>query len=359
MVARPSYHHGMPGLLHDRLRRQRLVGTTFTTPAEVVGWMGAVQAQEYAVAGWALALRARGLTSAAVEGALADGTIVRTHVLRPTWHFVAPGDLRWMLALTGPRIRRLMRSYDARLELTDRVYGRARDVVGRALEGGRTLTRVELGAALARARIVASGQRLAHLMMDAELAAVVCSGPQRGHQFTYALVDERVPSAPTLDRDEALAALAVRYFRSHGPATIRDFSWWSGLTIGDARRAVAAARLHGDVLATPPEAATKPGAHFLLPIYDEYVIAYRDRDVVLDPAYARNLGVVTPGTYPNALVLDGRVAGSWKRTVSAAGIDLAVRCHEPPTSAVRAAVARMATRYGRFAGAPARLLIEG
>lgn len=349
----------MPGLLHDRLRRQRLVGSTFTTPAEVVAWLGAVQAQEYAVAGWALALRARRLTAAAVEGALADGTIVRTHVLRPTWHFVAPGDLRWMLALTGPRIRRLMRGYDARLELTDRVYGRARDVMGRALEGGQALTRAELGAALGRARIVASGQRLAHLMMDAELAAVVCSGPRRGNQFTYALVDERVRHAPELSRDEALAALATRYFRSHGPATIRDFSWWSGLTVGDARRAVEAARAEHDVLATPPGATRKAGAHFLLPIYDEYVIAYRDRDPVLDPQHSRNLGVVAPRIYPNALVLDGRIAGSWKRTVSATGVDLAVRFHARPSAPVRAAVARMVARYGRFAGATARLHTEG
>lgn len=356
MGPRPS---APPPLLADRLRRQRLVGSTCTTAAEVVSWMGAVQAQEYGVAGWALALRARGLTAAAVDQALADGAIVRTHVLRPTWHFVVPADLRWMLALTGPRIRRLMRSYDARLELSERLYGRAREVMARALEGGHTLTRAELAAALARARIVASGQRLAHVMMDAELGAVVCSGPRRGNQFTYALVDERVPMAPVMPREEALAALATRYFRSHGPATIRDFSWWSGLTIGDARRGVAGARLEHDVLATPPGAASKAGAHFLLPIYDEYVIAYRDRDAVLDPKHARNLGVVAPGLYPNALVLDGRVAGSWKRTISPAGVDVAVRFHEPPSTAVRAVVQRMVARYGRFAGAPARLQMEG
>lgn len=348
-----------PSLLADRLRRQCLVGSTFTTPAEVVAWMGAVQAQEYAVAGWALALRARGITAAVVDRALADGTIIRTHVMRPTWHFVVPGDLRWMLALTAPRIRQLMRSYDARLELTARVYGRARAVMAHALEGGRTLTRAELGAALGRARIVASGQRLAHLMMDAELAAVVCSGPRRGNQFTYGLVDERVPAAPALSPDEALAALATRYFRSHGPATIRDFSWWSGLTIGDARRGVAGAGLEHDVLAAPPMLTTRAGAHYLLPAYDEYLIAYRDRGAVLDPKYARNLGIYMFDTYPNQIVVDGCVAGSWKRVVAASGVEVAARFHARPAPAVRSAFTRMTARYSRFLGVPARLHIEG
>lgn len=345
----------MAGLLQERLRRQRLVGTTFTTAAEVVAWMGAVQAQEYAGAGWALALRARGLSPAAVDAALADGAIVRTHVLRPTWHFVAPHDLRWMLALTGPRVRQLMRGYDARLDLNARIYGRARDVFARALEGGHTLTRAELAAALARVRITASGQRLAHLVMDAELEAVVCSGPRRGTQFTYALVDAHVPAAPALSRDAALAALATRYFRSHGPATVRDFSWWSGLTMGDARRGIEVAGLSSDVLAHPPTLATRSGAHYLLPAYDEYLIAYRDRDAVLDPKYARNLGVYMFDTYPNQVVLDGRVAGSWKRTVAASGVDVHVRLHERPSPSARAALARAVSRYSKYAGMPARL----
>ena len=238
--------------------------------------MGAVQAQDYTGAAWALALRAADLTLADVDRALAAGRILRTHVLRPTWHFVAPADIRWMLALTGPRVQAAMRSYDHKLELDGRVYARARALMSTALEGGHALTRAELAGVLRAGGIEAAGQRLAHIVMHAELEADICSGPRRGAQFTYALLAERAPRATLLPRGEALAALAERYFRSHGPATVRDFAWWSGLTLADARVAVAdlpAGR--GEVLAAAPGPERALGAHYLLPNYDEYLIAYK------------------------------------------------------------------------------------
>lgn len=164
----------MSALIDTRLRLQGLTGPTRTSAHDVVSWLGAVQARDYPGAAWALGLRARTLTMAAVDDALAAGEIVRTHVLRPTWHFVSPADLRWMLALTGPRVKALMKGYDARLELDARTYSRARKVFARALEGGQHLTRAELAAALARATIVATGQRLAHLVMDT-VTATPCS----------------------------------------------------------------------------------------------------------------------------------------------------------------------------------------
>ena len=348
----------MPGLIETRLRHQGLTGPPRKSAHDVVAWLGAVQAQDYPGAAWALGLRARGLTMAAVDQALAAGAIIRTHVLRPTWHFVSPADLRWMLALTGPRVKALMKGYDARLELDAPTYTRARKVFARALEGGQHLTRAELAAALARAKIVATGQRLAHLVMDAELAAVVCSGARRGSQFTYALVDDHVPAVPPLTRDAALAALATRYFRSHGPATVHDFSWWSGLTIKDARAAIALADAAAAVLPDPPAPDRATGAHYLLPNYDEFLIAYRHRDAVLDPARARNFGVFTSAEYPHQIVLHGRIAGSWRREVTATQVRATLRPYAAVSKSDIHALTQQASRLGTFFGRPSVAPLE-
>jgi hypothetical protein len=342
----------MPSLLVDRLSRQGLDPVRHSTPEAAVGWLGAVQAQDYQGAAWALALRVRRLTLADVDRALADGRILRTHVLRPTWHFATPADLRWMLALTGPRLKRLLATYDARLELTPALYRRARGIIVRALEGGRSMTRNELAVELARGRIVASGQRLAHLVMDAEIGGVICSGPRRGAQMTYALLDERAPATPSLTRDEALAALASRYFQSHGPATAHDFAWWSGLTVTDARKAVALAGVERSLLTTPPSLDRVAGAHYLLPNFDEYLIAYRHRGAVLDPARARNFGVFTSVEFPHQVVLHGRVAGSWRREVDATRATVTLKLYAKPTATELRALTAAARRFGRFQGRP-------
>src|SRR5687768_6475670 len=222
-----------------RLANQRLVSQRFASPAEVVRQLGAVQSQDYAGGKWGVAQRTGGASDAEVERALSDGAIVRTHVLRPTWHFVAAEDIRWMLALTAPRVRATMLTYDRHLGLDDAVFARSAAVITRELAGGRHRTRAQLGEALNREKIDSGvGQRMAHLMMRAELDGLVCSGVRDGMQSTYALLEERVPPVPPMHRDEAMHELAMRYFRTRGPATVHDFSWWSGLKMGDARRAI-------------------------------------------------------------------------------------------------------------------------
>ena len=342
----------MFSLLATRLKHQSLKPAALSTPESVVQALGAVQSQDYLGAAWALALRAKSVTLADVDAALADGRIIRTHVLRPTWHFVAPADLRWMLALTGPRVRMLMRTYDARLALDAKIYAKARRAMTRALERDGAMTRAQLGAALTKAGVPASGQRLAHLMMDAELEALVCSGPKRGAQMTYVLVDAIVPPTPSLSRDEALAALAARYFASHGPATAHDFAWWSGLTLGDARRGVEAAGVDDRLLSSPPTADRVSGAHFLISNYDEYFIAYRHRDAVIDPARARNVGVLTSAEYPHQIVLHGRVAGSWRREVTASRATITLKFHAEPGAGEVRALKRAAAQFGRVLGLP-------
>lgn len=339
-------------MLATRLRNQRLARSSFSRPEEVVAWLGAVQSQDYAGAVWAVVQRARALTVAAIDRAFDDGRLLRTHVLRPTWHFVAPGDLRWMQALSAPRLRRLLATYDRRLEIDARLIGRVRRIVEAALAGGRSLTREALASELRRrGRIDARGQRLAHLVMHLEVAAVICSGPRQGRQFSYALVDERVPPTPDRSRDDAIGELARRYFQSHGPATVHDFAWWSGLTMGEARRGAATVD-PALVLAAPPGPDRVAGADFLLPNYDEYLIAYRHRGAVLDPERSRNFGVFTSSEFPHQVVLDGRVAGSWRRTIGPRGATVTLKLYARPTAAHREALATAAVRYGTALGVP-------
>ncbi len=224
-------------IAEQRLLNQGITRPKTRTPEEVVAWLGAVQAQEYPFARWALGLRMpEGTTDSEIERAIDEGRILRTHVMRPTWHFVTPADVYWMLELTASRVHRTLATYNRRQGLTEDVMARGTKVFERALKDGQCLTRAELGARLERAGIMAKGVRLALLTIYAELEGVICSGPRRAGQLTYALLADRAPRPRRLSRDEALAELTLRYFRSHGPATIRDFVWWSGLLTADAKR---------------------------------------------------------------------------------------------------------------------------
>ena len=342
-----------------RLRNQRLSGPRFGQPEEAVAWLGAVQAQEYADSKWALALRTRRTSEQAIERAVTAGTILRTHVLRPTWHFVAAADIRWMLSLTGPRVSARMSPYNKHLELDASVFRKSLATIARALRGGVQLTRRELRPILERAGVRTDGvQRLAHIVMQAEVEAVICSGAWRGNQPTYALLDDRVPASRALSRDDALAELTRRYFRSHGPAQVADLVWWSGLTTGDARRGVAMIEreLDRDEIdgktywfsrtAKPPSRESS----YLLGLYDEYLIAYKDRGAVLDRS------VTIPGLntfgYPHQLVIDGRVAGSWSRVVSEKVTTARIRTASQLERSASRGLSAQAERYSRFLGRP-------
>lgn len=346
-------------LIAARLRNQKLVGSTLRSPLEVVAWLGAVQAQDYTGAKWGIGQRVNGLTDADFDRAFNQGAILRTHVMRPTWHFVTPADIRWMLALTAPRVKTLMASYDRKLELDAPLFARSHTVLTRALQGGTHLTRTELAEPLARAKISASGQRLGHLMLRAELDAVICSGPRRGKQFTYALLEERAPPAKTLTRDEALVELTKRYFSSHGPATIRDFVWWSGLKVGDAKAGIdmlglAQATVDGLTNWYVPSqvVARRPPTPFvsLLPNYDEYGIAYKDRGAMVDPRLPRAPAGATE--LPHLLIVDGRWVGSWKRTITTRAAAIDVRPRRKLTRDEQRALAAEAARYGKFLNLP-------
>ncbi|HEU4783912.1 MAG TPA: winged helix DNA-binding domain-containing protein [Ktedonobacterales bacterium] len=340
-----------------RLSQQRLIGQRFATPAEVVGWLGAVQSQEYLGAIWSLGMRMAGAaTDDMIERAFTEGAILRTHVMRPTWHFVAPADIRWLLELTAPRIKATIAYYDRQHGLDDALYARCDEIIARTLEGGKHLTRAEIGKALAEAGIVVEGQRLGHVIFHAELDAVVCSGPRRGKQFTYALLAERAPTAKTLPRDEALAELTRRYFTSHGPATARDFAWWSGLTMADVRaglKMVGSDLSHEEIagqtywfpallspVVEPSEVA------FLLPTYDELLVGYHGFGAALTGG--RGNGERT--TFSATIVIGGRVVGNWRRTITRGAAVVELAPFVPLTASQREAVIAAAARFGAFLG---------
>ena len=354
-------------VLNLRLRNQQLLDPAVETPAEVVGWMGAVQAQDYGGARWAVAQRTCGLTSAAVDDALAQGAILRTHVLRPTWHLVTPADIGWMLSLSGPRVKAQMTSGNRDSGLDEATLASSNRAVIKALRGGRQATRVELGDVLRRAGIAPrDAVGLGRLMVAAELDGVVCSGALRGKQHTYALLEERVRSTETKDRPSALAELAGRYFASHGPATIKDFAWWSGLSVSDATAGantaapqLQAAELHGHTYwfvpgNRPASAQLAPIAH-LLANFDEYTVGYADRGLLIAGDHLRHLQPRPELIVNNVVTLDGRVVGTWKRALQKKSVHVSTSLFKPRTGREAAAVEAAADRYGSFVELPVQL----
>ena len=349
-----------------RLHNQYLTRVRRRRPADVVAWFGAVQAQEYSLARWGLALRMpEGTTDAEIERAFDEGRILRTHVMRPTWHFVTPADIRWMLELTAPHVHRAMSYYERQLELDTRTLTRGTTVLERALGDGRYLTRAELGLRLERAGLAMKGQRLAHVVMHAELEGVICSGPRRERKFTYALLAERAPQARRLSRDEALAELTRRYFTSHGPATIRDFVWWSGLRSADAKRGLEINKAPSEVvdgltywtLGRRARGATRRGGVHLLPVYDEYFVAYRDREAVPHGPSILTARSGGPVMFMNPVVIDGQGAGTWRPVKTRDRLVVDVIPLRRLTGSERRALAETAARYGRFLDVPVSVSI--
>ena len=353
-------------ILARRLRAQRLTGAPCAAPEEVVGLLGAVQAQDFGPAKWAVGMRAGGADDEAVERAFSAGAILRTHVLRPTWHFVLPADIRWLLTATAPRIKAGNAGRYRQLGLDDGTLRRGSQALAAALRGGHQLTRAEAAAVFSDAGISAENQRLPYLLMAAELDALVCSGPRRGKQHTYMLLEERAPDAPDPPRDEALAELARRFFAGHGPATVKDFAVWASLTLAEVRAAIERAgpvlrreeagglRLWAaaDAPRRPPRPRS-PVVH-LVQGYDEYIMGYAETKRLL-AAPGSTWTPATPPVFGLVILLDGRVAGFWKRTVKRDEVIIEAALLEPFDAAGLRALEAEAARYGEFLGLAARL----
>jgi hypothetical protein len=336
----------------QRLYNQRIAPGGLRTPVDVVAWFGAVQAQDYAGAKWAVGLRMRKTTTdVEIESAFDDGEILRTHVMRPTWHFVTRSDIYWILELTAARVHQALRYANRSYELDRATSVRATTVFERELRDGLSLTRTELGARLAKAGIAAKGVRLALLTVYAELEGVLCSGPHRGKELTYSLLAVRAPQPRRLLRDEALAELTLRYFISHGPATIRDFVWWSGLTTADARRGLEINKAQHAIvdgltywtIGEAPATRRRNESIHLLPVFDEYIVAYRDLAAVPRTAIPR-------GTLPPAVIVSGQIAGTWKAVRKPEGLIIGVSMPRAVGSEEKRTLAEAVRRYGKFLG---------
>ncbi len=350
-------------LVNRRLCAQRISATAFTRPADVVAWLGAVQAQDFLGALWAVGLRLTDAREREVERALADRSVVRTWPLRGTLHLVAAADVRWIVELLAPRVVAAAAGRFRALGLDDETMARARRAVVRRLQSGGPVTRRSLYDALERAGVASSGQRGIHVLWRLAHEGVLCFGPREGKQQTFVLLDAWLPPSTRLRRDEALAELARRYFTSHGPATLADFAWWSGLKAADARLAVhlAGERLEQERIGESVhwwggagDRPSRTGSRaYLLPAFDEFVVGYADRAAIVDRAGMRRVntggGILNP-----TIVAGGRVVGTWKRRITRAGVVFSpapfVALREPESRAVATAM----KRYARFLELEAR-----
>lgn len=336
----------------QRLHSQLLGGNPAATPHDAVAHFGAVQAQDYLGALWAVGVRTRGAVERDVERAIAEREIVRCWPMRGTLHFVAAEDVRWMLELLAPRVLKRHRPrLEREFELDARVLRRCRTLLERALQGGNALTRPEIYATLEKAKIATAGSRGLHILFALAHERLICFGARRGRQPSFVLLDEWLPASKPKPREEALAELAKRYFTSHGPATIADFAWWSGLTAKEANEVLS---LAGRI---EPEGTSKASAH-LLPPFDEYTVAYKDRSAVIDPMYAKRVNA--GGGMINAIaIVDGIVVGNWKRELRGSNVEVAIAPFRPLTARETRALEREAARYAKFLGREAESLPKG
>ncbi len=342
-----------------RLNNQLVTGQKRGTAKEVVARMGAIQAQDYIMARWAVGIRHHGSTENMIESALDRGEILRTHVMRPTWHLVTAEDIRWMISLTAPRIKSSLKSRHNALEITDSVLKKTYTLINNALKGGNHLTRQELNQVFLKAGIKTDDNRASHLLLYAELECHICSGASRKGKPTYALMDERVPVTPGISRTDALAKLALRYFSSHGPAALQDFIWWSGLSTTDARNAL-------EMIKPVLKNYTMDGTEFwmegssihservdlqvyLLPAYDEFLISYRDRSAALSTKYDSRT-ISNNGIFRPVILIKGRVAGIWKRELKNNKIVLETNMFQNHSNKIQYGLEKAIGDYARFTG---------
>ncbi len=344
-------------IVRRRLGAQGLASSGFEGPAEVVAWFGAMQAQDYLGALWAVGMRTANARESDVDAALAAGAIVRSWPMRGTLHFLPAADARWMIELLAPRAVARATARLAKLGLDAALLSRARRALVKALEGGRRLTRPAAYRVLEAARVPADAERGLHVLWRLAHEGLLCFGPREGKQQTFVLLEEWLPRSKRRPRDEALGELARRYFSAHGPATLRDFAWWSSLTLAEARKAAALAEplLEREVIggetyvsgaSPPPGVARASGRAQALPAYDEFFVGYADRRAALAPADAPK---VTPFQLLGpVLLVDGRMVGSWQRTLDGGRVAFTTKPLAPLTGAKATAVRGALARYARF-----------
>lgn len=345
----------------SEIANQRLAAHQFTSnnikqPAQLLQWFAAMQAQEYGPTKWSFGSRIPDAKDAEVEQDFNSGKILRTHVLRPTWHFVAAEDIRWLLSLTKERVHAANAFMYRQTELDKKMFTKCTNIIIKSLEGNQHLTRDSINQEFAKNKIKAAGHRLSYIMMHAELEGIICSGPRQGNQFTYALLDERVLPVKSKSKAEMLAELTHRYVVSRGPATIHDFATWSGLTIAECKKGIESVKdkihtttLNNEVYYFKDHGKKiKSNKLHLLPIYDEYIMGYKKREAILQ-VYNSIKSKPVLG-YDNTLVSDGQIIGTWKRVIKSKLIDLYHKPFKPFTAVQQTAFNQAISHYQKFTG---------
>lgn len=345
-----------------RLYSQQLANPIFNRPKDLVSWMGAVQAQNYNMAKWAIGIRLQSATDEIVETSFQQGEILRTHILRPTWHFIAAEDIRWMLKLSAQRIRAANESFGKNLEITEKLYTKSNRLIEKHLKGNNHLTKQEIGNMLEKENIKIDIHRLNRFIIRAETENIICSGINKGNKQTYALLDERVPPMKELIKDEALAKLADKYFKSHSPATLEDFCWWSGLSITEARHAIDL--IKSDLVKDQYGAQKNIFIHescnyslfqedifHFLPSFDEYLISYKDRSAALKEKY-RSKAFNNYGTFYPVILHNGQITGNWKLHRNKSGVTIETSFFENSDNIGKNLICNAERKYKQFISSP-------
>lgn len=348
-----------------RLYRQQISNQRFATPAQVVAHLGGMQGQDLPGVKWSIGLRLPTAVQSDVDSAFDEGTIIRTWPMRGTLHVVAASDVRWMLSLTSPKNLTGSQKRREALELDDKTLARCHQILIKTLQGGKQKNREQIYAALGKAGISVEGQRGYHILWNAALHGLICLASTNGKEQNYALLEEWVKPVKAKARDEALAELAWRYFSSRGPAPLKDFIWWSGLSAAEARAAfedikskLVSETVDKTVYWMSPD-ITLPKekvSAFALPGFDEYILGYQDRSAVLEAQHSEKICPGGNGMFASTIVIDGKAVGTWKRTFKKNVIAITAVPFDKFNKAEKSAFKQAAERYGSFMGLAAEIV---
>jgi hypothetical protein len=350
-----------------RLLSQQIENPKLTSAKEVVNKMAAMQAQDFNMAKWAIGLRLNKATEKSIDAAINSGEIIRTHVLRPTWHFVSADDVYWMLELSAPRLKSLMRGRNNQLELTEKILKKCNKIIERFLSSAKHATRKELIIELNKSKIATDENRASHILMNAELEKIICSGKMKEKQTTYALFEERVKTTKHLSKEESLFTLATKYFASHCPATLHDFVWWSGLSITDAKHALEMIKdkfvfeKTGSTEYWFPNSFSFPKKFkesvFLLPAFDEFLISYKDRTPAITSEH-HGKAFSNNGIFWPTIVINGQVAGLWKREIKKDTLIIEAGFFDKKNTVSKSDLQKSSDRLGSFLNLKINLVLK-
>lgn len=344
-------------ILISRLHNQLLINPEIENPKDIVSWMGAIQAQDFNMGKWAVGSRLRKTTDKEIESAINSGDIIRLHILRPTWHFVSKDDIHWMLDLSTPRLKVIGRSADKYFGFTSESITKTNLLLTSILENEPNLTRQEIGVRLVDRGVAVDNQSINHIMFHAELDGIVCNGIVKNKKQTYDLLENRAPKKEKYNKDESLYKLAYKYFRSHGPATLQDFIWWSGLTTSEAKRGVESIKDEFITEVIDGQAFIFHNSNLnhqldddmvhLLPAFDELFVSYKDRKEILDLEHHKKV-IVSNGVFKPTVFYNGKIIGIWNRIVRKNRVFGEVSCFKEPTKRVQKLIDQALLDYDKY-----------